>query len=128
MKLVMDTSAYAELARGNSHLRHILETADEVLVPAVVLGELHAGFRGGTRQHENLELLRSFLSAPGVHVMPVDEGVAERYGDLVTRLRAQGTPIPTNDVWISAITLETGGRLLALDRHFDNVPGIMSAL
>ena len=53
------------------------------------------------------------------------ETLAERYGKLVQQLRAQGTPIPTNDIWIAAAVLETGSRLLAYDAHFEHVPGVI---
>jgi tRNA(fMet)-specific endonuclease VapC len=57
--------------------------------------------------------------------MPPDKGVAERYGCLVRELRQQGTPIPTNDLWIAATSLETGARLVSYDIHFQRVPGLM---
>ena len=41
---------------------------------------------------------------------------------LVAELRRQGTPIPTNDIWIAAVTLENGGRVVASDDHFTWVP------
>lgn len=128
MTVAIDTNAYAELARGNTHVRSILEAADRVLVPAIVLGELHSGFALGSQRDRNRNTLSVFLSAPGVAVVPVDTAVAERYGELVRVLRKRGTPIPTNDVWIAATVLETGSRLLSFDSHFADVPGVMSIL
>jgi tRNA(fMet)-specific endonuclease VapC len=121
----IDTSAYSRLMRGDEAIRTRLETAEEVLVPVVVLGELHAGFRLGSRLGENMKELATFLAQPGVRVVPVTEGVAERYGTLVKCLRDQGTPIPTNDLWIASTVLETGARLVAYDEHFGLVPGII---
>lgn len=128
MRLIIDTNAYAELARGNPHVRALLEHADEIVVSAIVMGELHAGFRGGSRRQENERQLREFLAAPGVHTISVDESIAERYGEVVRILKAQGTPIPTNGVWIAATALETGCRVLSLDTHFQQVPGLMMAM
>ena len=31
-------------------------------------------------------------------------------------------PIPTNDIWIAAVALENGGRVVASDDHFTRVP------
>ena len=49
----------------------------------------------------------------------------ERYGNLVRDWRQQGTPIPTNDLWIAATALETGTRLVSYDAHFQHVPGLI---
>jgi tRNA(fMet)-specific endonuclease VapC len=43
----------------------------------------------------------------------------------VTSLKRQGTPIPTNDIWIAATALENGGRIVAYDSHFEAVPGLI---
>ncbi|MFQ5810117.1 MAG: PIN domain-containing protein, partial [Armatimonadota bacterium] len=57
--------------------------------------------------------------------VPVTHSIAERYGVLVKQLKEQGTPIPTNDIWIAATALETGTRLVSYDAHFNNVPGLI---
>jgi len=49
MKVCLDTNAYSDLRRGDTHVREILERADEVLVPAIVVGELKLGFLRGSR-------------------------------------------------------------------------------
>ncbi|MBQ36276.1 MAG: VapC toxin family PIN domain ribonuclease [Gemmatimonadaceae bacterium] len=121
----VDTSAYSHLKRGRDTLRLRLEEADSVYVPATVLGELFAGFEQGARRDENALELREFLLQPAVTVVSADENVAERYGKVVQQLRAQGTPIPTNDIWVSAAALETGSRLLSYDSHFEHVPGLI---
>jgi tRNA(fMet)-specific endonuclease VapC len=36
-------------------------------------------------------------------------------------LRKAGTPIPTNDVWIAAITIDIGAHLLTFDSDFARV-------
>ncbi len=39
-------------------------------------------------------------------------------------LRAQGTPIPENDIWIAALARQHTLRLVSRDTHFDGVPGL----
>lgn len=34
----------------------------------------------------------------------------------------QGTPIPTNDMWLAALVLQHGLTLYARDAHFDHLP------
>ena len=49
MILVLDTNAYSAFQRGDEKVIEQLETADEVLVPSIVAGELISGFLQGTR-------------------------------------------------------------------------------
>jgi len=37
---------------------------------------------------------------------------------LFRQLRQQGTPVPTNDLWIAALVTEHGARLCTRDAHF----------
>jgi predicted nucleic acid-binding protein len=110
---------------GHAPLTQLLESAEEVLVPATVLGELYAGFEMGSRREVNRQELTEFLTLPGVEMTAVTADIAERYGILVGQLARQGTPIPTNDIWIAATALETGARLVTYDSHFGNIPGLI---
>ena len=56
--------------------------------------------------------------------VPVGSITADRYSRIAAALRAQGSPIPTNDVWIAAHAMETGADLVSADRHFEAVSGI----
>jgi tRNA(fMet)-specific endonuclease VapC len=124
MRILIDTSGYSAFKRGNPAVTKALQDADEVIVPIVVLGELHAGFAMGSHTRKNEHELHEFLASPSVTVQDVDHSVAERYGAVVKTMRLQGTPIPTNDLWIAACALETGARILSLDAHFEKVPGM----
>ena len=90
----------------------------------MALGELLCGFRGGRRERENRERLREFLSSPRVVVTPITPETSEFYANILTALRREGTPIPTNDIWIAACALEHGAHLATSDTHFEKVPGL----
>lgn len=125
MKIVLDTNAYTALKKGEPRIRDIIETEEDIYLPAVVLGELYAGFYTGTNFDRNIRELDLFLSKPGVHSMDLSRPIADRYGALVRELKSRGTPIPTNDIWIAAAVLASGAKLLTRDRHFEMVPGII---
>jgi len=125
MKLCLDTCAYSRLVQQENALVVCVEEADNVFIPSVVLGELFAGFMLGKREKENRQQLDAFLNLPGVEVVSVDASVAERYAFIVKQLRSQGTPIPTNDIWIASVALETGSRLVSYDAHFERIPGLI---
>jgi len=90
-------------------------------VPAVVLGELRAGFRLGTRYEKNESELRTFLSNPVVRVLDVDDDAAHNYAEIVVALRKKGTPMPTNDIWIAALAMREGATVLTFDAHFESI-------
>jgi predicted nucleic acid-binding protein len=125
MRVCLDTNAYSRLMGGHVPLTQLLESCEEVLLSATVLGELHAGFELGSRRETNRRQLGEFLALPGVETIPVTTDIAERYGILISQLTRQGTPISTNDIWIAAAALETGSRLVTYDSHFRHVPGLI---
>ena len=49
---------------------------------------------------------------------------ADRYARIATALRAKGRPIPSNDIWIAAHSMETGADLVSCDRHFEYIDGL----
>lgn len=125
MKRCLDTCTYSRMRLGDKRLQVYLEEADLLVIPAVVLGELHAGFERGSRKADNEARLEAFLEAPGVRIQDMNWDIARRYGLLVEQLRRAGTPIPTNDIWIAATALELGARLVSYDEHFQQVPGLI---
>ena len=51
-----------------------------------------------------------------------DEPTSRHYANVYQQLRRQGTPIPTNDIWIAAMCLQHNLTLYARDAHFDHIP------
>ena len=76
-KIVLDTSAYAAFLSGDEQALAALAEAEIVYMSVIVLGELYAGFRGGSRQKENEEILRRFLQKPTVHILDATSEAAE---------------------------------------------------
>lgn len=126
-RLTLDTSAYAAFKRNHAEVVTRLRRAREILVPTVVLGELLGGFEAGNRKQRNRDELRLFLESPRVRVASITAETAERYAVIYASLRAAGTPIPTNDLWIAASTMEHGTELVTLDHDFGHVTQILVA-
>lgn len=95
--------------------------AELVVLPFIVLAELRAGFAHGNRQPENERMLRYFLLEEGVKVLFADDQTTHHYGALYRQLRKQGTPIPTNEMWIAALVMQHNLALHSRDRDFDHV-------
>lgn len=84
--------------------------ASEVLVGAFRLGGVY--FSRTKTLVDNLPLL------------PFDRPSCHEAGRLGAELAARGTPIGQSDLYIAAITLRHGERLLTRDRSFVQVPGL----
>ncbi|HKW16541.1 MAG TPA: type II toxin-antitoxin system VapC family toxin [Terriglobales bacterium] len=122
MRIALDTNRYTDFSRGEASIVRTLELADEVWLPFVVIGELRAGFAFGTQGPHNEAFLRRFLLKPGVGVLYADEQTTHHYAAVYRQLRKQGSPIPTNDMWIAALALQHSLTLCARDSHFDALP------
>ena len=124
MKVLLDTNALSALWNGDERVLEALGQAECVLVSIVVLGELFAGFRGGSRMKENRARLTGLLVKPTVRTLELSIETAEVYGQIKDTLKRAGTPVPINDVWLSAQAIETGSVLITFDSHFRKVPGV----
>ena|SRR5665647_543507 len=127
-RILLDTSAYSNLMRGNMKISELLDDADEVFLCSIVVGELLAGFKRGSREQENKAILKDFLSISNVGTLNIDDSTAERYSIILDYLKKSGTPIPTNDIWIAASAMQYGLVLLTSDQHFSLLPQVVSEL
>jgi tRNA(fMet)-specific endonuclease VapC len=122
LTVVLDTNTYRAFMDGHDEAVAIVKGADQLLMPVPVLAELRYGFSKGTRGRQNEAVLDKFLDSKRVEVLVCDEQTSFFYAQLKMQLARQGTPIPINDVWIAALTLQYGGLLYTLDRDFDHIP------
>ena len=125
MRLALATNAYVDLCRGVADTVALLEQAETVMLPFVVVGELRAGFAHGRRQIENEGVLRRFLLKSGVRVLYADDQTTHHYAAIFRQLRKQGTPIPTNDMWLAALVLQHSLILHSRDDHFEHLPQLV---
>lgn len=123
-RILLDTNAYIRLLAGDARVLDALAGAERIYMSVFVLGELYSGFRGGEKNRENTLRLNRFLEKPGVVVLDATRETADCFDLVKSALRKAGTPIPLNDVWIAAQTLETGAVLVTFDDHFKAVPGL----
>ncbi|MBI4373323.1 MAG: type II toxin-antitoxin system VapC family toxin [Deltaproteobacteria bacterium] len=122
MKIILDTNRYTDFCKGENRAVEVFRTAERIFVPFVVLGELRAGFSIGSRSQENERVLTRFLNSVRVEVLLADDQTTHHYARLFRQLRQQGTPIPTNDLWIAALVSQHDLLLFDRDKHFDHMP------
>jgi tRNA(fMet)-specific endonuclease VapC len=123
-KILLDTNAYVRFLRGDEKVMAYLAQADIVYMSVFVLGELYAGFRAGGKERENRQILERFLLKSTVTILEATIETTDVFGLNMASLRKSGKPIPINDVWIAAHSLETGAILVTYDDHFAVIPGL----
>ena len=124
-KVLIDTNVYSLAMKGEASVTPLLRKIDQVGFSAISIGELLSGFKAGSRETKNREELSIFLDSPRVVVHSIDEGTADFYASILTTLKAAGTPIPTNDIWIAAVAFQYGYKIFSNDKHFNLIPGLV---
>ena len=83
MRICIDTNIYSLFKRGKADIKELLENADEIFIPVIVLGELFAGFYSGKYTSQNIKELEDFLNKPGIMIVEISKNIADRYGELI---------------------------------------------
>jgi len=126
-RIIIDTNFYVAFKKRDEAAIVTLKKAEYIAVNTVVLGELLAGFRFGSREQQNREELDLFFDSPRVDLLSIDDGTTEFYAQIFAELKEKGRPVPTNDLWLAASTLQHGLALATYDDHFRNINGLLLA-
>ena len=118
-RFLLDTNIVIAIFAEEPAVLERLAAAEEVFVPAVVLGELYYGARKAARSETNIARIDEFAAAAAV--LGCDATTAYQYGRIKNDLRAKGRPIPENDIWIAAVAVQHGLSVVSRDDHFAEV-------
>jgi len=118
-KYLLDTNIVIALFADEPILTDKIAKAEDISVPAVVIGELFYGASRSGRPEKNSERIDRFASDNVILHSDVD--TARWYGKVKNRLRKKGRPIPENDIWIAAIAFQHNLTLISRDGHFEKV-------
>ncbi len=90
----------------------------------ITIGEVYEGAFGFPNPGAHLASYRQFL-AP-IPVIPLNDGVMERFAQLRSDLRSRGQLIPDLDLLVAATALHNGLTLLTFNlRHFNRINGLI---
>lgn len=121
-RYLLDTNIVIAIFADEAAVRQRLTRAGEVFVPGIVLGELYYGAHKSARIAANIARVDEFAAANTVLVCDIE--TAQQYGQIKSELRAQGRPIPENDIWIGAVAKQHQLTLVTRDSHFNNIAGL----
>lgn len=128
MKFLLDTNACIHYLNGASDrlVQRILDAGPgNVAVSSITLAELHFGASRSARADANLERVEAF--ADELVSYPFDDECAARFGRIKAETLTSGRPTPDFDLAIAAIAMTHGLTIVTADRHFAEVPGLVSA-
>ncbi|MFW5761645.1 MAG: type II toxin-antitoxin system VapC family toxin [Cyclobacteriaceae bacterium] len=91
-------------------------TSENIKLPAVVVGELFYGAMSSTRKMQRVEQIDRFID--NFEIVSIDEFTSKYYGEIKASLKKAGTPIPENDIWIAALSIQHNLVLATRDNHF----------
>jgi tRNA(fMet)-specific endonuclease VapC len=121
--ILLDTSVVVAVLRRVPGVKEQLHSAEELLVPLIVLGELEYGANLATPPDRQREAVSTFMESATLLLPTVRTAV--QYGRIKFALKTAGTPIPENDLWIAAFALDHGLPLATRDEHFKRVPDLV---
>lgn len=120
--LLLDTNIIIEVFDGNKDVADKINKLPEFYISSVILGKLYIGINRVANKAKHLKKLHDFLKL--CTVLNIDSTTAIYYGEIVATLYKKGKPLPINDVWIAATSMQHNLTLVARDKHFNEVDSL----
>lgn len=124
--VLLDTNAYASFKKNETSIIEIIQHAESIIISPIVIGELMAGFDGGSKAKQNRIELQRFLESSRVIVYSITLDTSHFFSQIYCTLKSKGKPIPTNDMWIASQAMEHGCVVCTHDQHFGHIEGLIS--
>jgi tRNA(fMet)-specific endonuclease VapC len=123
--VLLDTNIVIEFFKGNINLTTSFTNQSSINIPFAVLGELYLGAYRSSNPQKHLTQVKDFLKK--CNVLVADGETANIYALTKTELLNKGKPIPENDIWIAATSIQHGFNLVTRDKHFDQIDSLITA-
>ena len=121
-RYLLDTNIVIALFDNEPTVTASLRKVQDIFVPSIVIGELYYGAQGSGRVKQNVAHVDNFVVVN--RILACNSKTSETYGLVKSALKKKGRPIPDNDIWIAAITLQHNLTLVTRDAHFNEVDGL----
>jgi len=125
-RLALDTSAAVDYMREGRQTPPPIQTANKIVIPLTVIGELFHGASASAQPIANRELVKGLLQRWQPLLPTVETALV--YGEIRAALfRTTGNLAVSkmNDLWIAAVCIQHDFALLTNDAGFDRIPGLM---
>lgn len=123
-RFLLDSNAIIDHIGGVRRLPDAVAKSEAMLVSQIAVAEVKAGFDDTRRGRRDRDALSVFLGLSNVVEITITSATTDLYAKVFRALRAAGTPIPVNDIWLAAQALEHGAVVVSTDRHFKAVANL----
>ncbi len=120
--MILDTNALSALQGRDSNLIRLVRSLPALVLNIVSLGEYRYGVDGSHYRDKLLIWLDALIQKSEV-VFP-DLDTLPIYSRIRHQLKQAGTPLPANDIWIAALSLQHQMPIVSQDRHFDLIADV----
>ena len=120
--MILDTNALSAVADNEPAAVRIFSQTATIELPVIVLGEYRFGIAHSRRRNEYEKWLGELIAA--TRVLPVDDETSGHYAQIRAELKKAGLPIPSNDLWIAALSRQHRLPLMSQDQRFEAVRGV----
>ncbi len=101
-----------------------LSLQHKLVMSFVTHAELLKGIGNSTKKQASMALLDDLMQIVDV-VYPTDGKISEHYAEQFLQLKAKGTPIGNNDLWIACHALAVGAVLVTHNvKEFERIAGL----
>ena len=120
--ILVDTSVFIEFLKGNeqygNEMTRLLEE-NRVFSTGIVIAELLQGLKNLKEEKYLVEVITA------VNMLEITTDVWIEAGNLSLSLRRKGINLPLTDVGIATLAKEHNLQIFTLDKHFEQIPGVM---
>lgn len=118
---LLDTNVIIRYIKDEGALDDIFEE-ENLYFSSITLGELLFGAECSQKKTENAAVYSDFCNE--LEEIKPDSSVAPFYARIKAQLKADGHPIPENDMWIAACAMAHDLTVVTADKHFAFIDGI----
>jgi len=116
---ILDTNIVIALFGNDVGVINKISKVKDIFIPAIVVGELFYGAFNSGKPEQNSVKIIEFLRK--VKILNCDQETAKFYGKIKKELKDKGKPIPENDIWIIALSMQHKIQVVSRDIHFKYV-------
>ena len=120
--MILDTNALSAYLDKTPEAVEIVSEARALAIPVIVAGEFAFGIAQSRHREAYERSLQRMLDRCAV--LDIGIATARHYVAIRLELKSAGTPIPSNDVWIAALSRQHAIPVMSRDTHFDLVAGL----
>jgi tRNA(fMet)-specific endonuclease VapC len=122
MEIILDTNIIVDIFRGKINAELVNLSNKTFFISIISVGELYFGAENSSNPKKHIEQIDLFLQT--ISIIYIDYETSKNYSKIKAKLKKLGIPIPENDIWIAAITIQNNFLLVSDDKHFENIDGL----